>query len=39
MIELLSYYNEIEPIDDDHVEEKWYKATASFADRMKNSWR
>jgi len=39
MIELLSYYNETDPFNEDYVDEKWFRGTQSLSERKANSWK
>ncbi len=38
-LELLCYSNEVELLDDELIEERWYKSGQMSRERLKNSWK
>ena len=39
LLELLCYSNEQELVDDEFIEERWYKSGLMARERLKNSWK
>lgn len=39
LLELIAYYNETEPLDEDWTEERWYRSGLIGKERPKNTWK
>ena len=39
LLELLAYYNEAEPLEEDWIEERWYRSGMLGKEKLKNTWR
>jgi len=38
-LELIAYYNEAEPLDEEWTEERWYRAGVVAKERPRNTWK